>query len=84
MLSFREYLDRGRLKKHVKHHNTTKALTDAFPGEELDKAKDAIYTSWGGSKKDGKSSLRKFISDDDRKWAKLWGKVRADCDGDHK
>lgn len=78
MISFREYLERDRLKKHVKHHNTTKALTDAFPGEELDKAKEAIYTGWRGKNK--RRSLGKFIADDDRKWADLWGKVRAECD----
>jgi hypothetical protein len=78
MISFREYLDRGRLKKHVKHHNTTKALADAFPGEQLDKAKDAIYTKWRG--KGNQQSLRKFVADDDKKWAKLWGAVRADSE----
>jgi hypothetical protein len=87
MISFREYLDRDRLKKHVKHHNTTKALEDAFPGEELDKAKSAIYTKWRGkgkkSKEKQRHSLRKFIADDDKKWAKLWGAVRADCDHAH-
>ena len=80
MISFREYLDRDRLKKHVKHTNTTKALEDAFPGEELDKANKAIYTGWRGKSK--KHSLRKFVAADDKKWADLWGKVRADCD-DH-
>ena len=81
MISFREYLDRDRLKKHVKHHNDTKALSDAFPGEELDNAKKAIYTNWRG--KSEKQSLRKFVSADDSKWAKLWGKVRADSTSDH-
>ncbi len=76
MISFREYLDRDRLKKHVKFHNTTQALKDAFPGEELDKAKESIYTNWRGRNK--KQSIRKFIADKDSKWAKLWGKIRSD------
>ncbi len=80
MISFREYLDRGRLKKHVKHHNDTKALQDAFPGDELDNAKKAIYTQWRG--KTERQSLRKFIHADDGKWAKLWGQFRAGADSD--
>lgn len=76
MISFREYLDRDRLKKHVRHHNTTKALEDAFPGEELDKAKNAVYTNWRGRNK--RAAMRKFIADKDSKWAKLWGKIRGE------
>lgn len=95
MISFRQYLVRegrddlkSRLSKHVKHTNTCKALQDAFPGDSLDNAMTAIYTKWRGAGKEPeqqqKTSLRKFIADDDKKWAKLWGAVRADADPDKK
>ncbi len=95
MISFRQYLVREgrgddvkrRTALHVKHHNTCDALKNAFPGEEaLDDAMLAIYTKWRGKgnkpEQQKKTSLRKFIADDDRKWAKLWGAVRADAGHD--
>jgi len=85
MISFREYLVRegrddlkSRLSKHVKHHNTCKALEDAFPGEELDKAKEKIYTGKKWNKKSEKLSLAKFRDDSDKKWADLWSAMTAD------
>ena len=75
MISFREFIDRDRLEKHVRHHSTTKALSDAFPEKDLAKAKEIIYSNWRG--KDKNQSFRNFIADDDGKWSDLWGKLRS-------
>lgn len=87
MITFREYLDRERLKKHVKHHNGVQGLRSAFSGASLDKAKKLVHT--GGESKSERLALSKFAQEDDKprkgkasKWQDLWAKVRADLDDD--